>query len=180
MNTNAVPSSFAASRSSYPASATAAAVIDSATFSLSSLTASASSPTSPRSGSAITTESNLSLYSSTASVSSSYSAPCIRCVGCTTRFFTPLSTARSRACCILSIHSSSLASTWLMMICAVKALLTDQSGYASARAFSIPPISATRLSLKDVPKLTTSSSFSPISSSFNGSSLLASPVSLPK
>ena len=57
----------------------------------------ASAPTSPRSGSAILTDSNLSLYSSTAAVSSSYSAPCIRCVGCTTRFFTPLSTALCNA-----------------------------------------------------------------------------------
>ena len=35
------------------------------------------------------------------------------------------------------------------MICAVNALLTDQSGFASMSAFSIPPISSTRLSLKE-------------------------------
>ena len=52
------------------------------------------------------------------------------------------------------------------MICAVNALLTDQSGFASCSASSIPLISATRLSLKEVPKLTTRSSFSPISSPF--------------
>ena len=69
---------------------------------------------------------------------------------------------------------------WLIMICAVNARLTDQSGYAAAIAFSTPPISATRLSLNEVPKLTTRISFSPISSWFKGSSLEASPVSLPK
>ncbi len=41
----------------------------------------ASSPTSPSIGSAIATDSNLSLYSLIASTISSYSAPCIRCVG---------------------------------------------------------------------------------------------------
>lgn len=62
-----------------------------------------------------------------------------------------------------------------MIICAVKALLTDQSGFAAAIASSTPLISATRLSLKDVPKLTTRISFSPISSWFLGSSFEASP-----
>ena len=38
-----------------------------------------------------------SAYSLTVSTSSSYSAPCIRCVGWITRFFTPLSTALLRA-----------------------------------------------------------------------------------
>ena len=37
------------------------------------------------------------LYASMASHISSYSAPCIRCVGWTTRFLTPLATARSSA-----------------------------------------------------------------------------------
>ena len=152
----------------------------SATAFLSSLTTDASSPTSPSNGSAIFTDSNLSWYFSTAAVNSSYSAPCIRCVGWTTRFFTLLATARSNAWSILSMHSPSRASTWLIIICAVKARLTDQSGLASWRASSIPLISFTRLSLKDVPKLTTSSSFSPMSSWLRGSSLDASPVSLPK
>ena len=67
-----------------------------------------------------------------------------------------------------------------MMIWAVKARRTDHSGKAASRAFSMPPISFVRLSLKDVPKLTTSSSFSPISSAFFGSSKEASPVSRPK
>ena len=180
MNTNAVPASAAACISSNPASLHASSVIACATAFLSSLITVASSPTSPSIGSAIATDSNLSLYPSIASTISSYSAPCIRCVGCTTRFLTPLSTARSSACCMLSITSLSLASTWLIIICAVNARLTDQSGYASARASSIPLISSARLSLKDVPKLTTRSSFSPISSWLRGSSLEASPVSRPK
>ena len=165
---------------SYPASLTASAVIASATAALSSLITVASLPTSPNRGSAIRTVSNLSWYFSIASTSSSYSAPCIKWVGCTTRFFTPLSTARSNAWSMLSIFSSSRACTWLIIICAVNALLTDQSGFASCNAFSMPPISVARLSLKDVPKLTTKSSFSPISSWFKGSSFDASPVSLPK
>ncbi len=53
-------------------------------------------------------------------------------------------------------------------------------GICFLQCFSMPPISSVRLSLKEVPKLTTSSSFSPISSAFKGSSLEASPVSLPK
>lgn len=57
---------------------------------------------------------------------------------------------------------------------------TDQSGLASCRASSMLLMSATRLSLKEVPKDTTSSSFSPISSWLRGSSLEASPVSRPK
>ena len=67
-----------------------------------------------------------------------------------------------------------------MMIWAVKARRTAHSGNAAARAASMPPMSSARLSLKDVPKLTTNSSFSPISSAFRGSSLEASPVSRPK
>jgi len=140
----------------------------------------ASSPTSPSSGSAMATLSNLSLYCSTASHISSYSAPCIRWVGWTTRFLTPLATARSKAWPMLSIFSPSRACTWLMMICAVKARRTLQSGLAACKASSMPLMSAARLPLKEVPKLTTSSSFSPISSSLRGSSLPASPVSRPK
>ena len=165
---------------SKPAFSTASSTAAFATASLSSLITDASSPTSPRRGSAMLTVSKSPLTASTADVSSSYSAPCIRCVGWITRFLTPFSFARASAWSTLSITSPSRACTWLMMICAVNPLRTDQSGYAACRAFSMPPISVARLSLKDVPKLTTRSSFSPISSALSGSSAEASPVSRPK
>ena len=57
MNTNAVPSSFAAFKESKPAVFTASAVIASATAALSSLTTVASLPTSPQTETAAETES---------------------------------------------------------------------------------------------------------------------------
>ena len=180
MKTNAVPSAFASSNVPNPAFFTASAVMAFATVSLSLLTAAASFPTCPKSGSAIATASNFFSYFFTAAESSSYSAPCIKCVGWITRFFTPFFTALSSACSMLSIFSPSRAFTWFKIICAVKALLTDHEGFAFAIALSTPPMSAALLSLNDVPNETTRISFSPILSWLSGLSFEASPVSLPK
>ena len=139
-----------------------------------------SSSCSPRRGSDIITCLKFSAYFSNVPKSSSYSAPCIKCVGCTISVLTLLFIALSRAWSTLSILTPSLAWTWLIMICEVNALLTENVGNAFCIAFSIPPISLVLLSLNDVPKLTTRISISPISSAFNGSSSEASPVSLPK
>ena len=59
-----------------------------------------------------------------------------------------------------------------MMICAVKPRRTDQSEKAFCSASSMPLMSRERLSLKDVPKLTTRSSLAPMSSQLRGSSFL--------
>ena len=92
-------------------------------------------------------DSKASLYSARVLISSSYSRPFIRWVGWTTRVFTPLSAARSRAWVTLSMATPSREATWSMMIWLVKARRTDQSGKASAMAASMAPMVRRRLSL---------------------------------
>ena len=121
--------------------------------------------------------SKASAYSASSFFRSVYSNPAIRWVGCTTRIFTPFAMARSRASPTLSMTSPSRPFTWSMMIWLVNARRTLHSGKPVCSHFSIAPIVRRRLSLKLVPKETTSSSFSPMPSWLSGSSREASPVS---
>ena len=110
------------------------------------------------------TFSKASVYLPTSFSRSLYSRPYMRWVGWTTRVFTLLSAARSRAWVMLSMATLSRFWMWSMMIWLVKPRRTLQSGKVSAIRFSMAPMVRRRLSLKLVPKLATSSSRSPMPS----------------